>query len=89
MFSHFPLENVNGINHILMQLKLNSGKYGPPQDTFQTSLGRINIEALLKEGILGGNLVLCTGTPLTSVDTCWTRVQQGLFGTSLPLMSLQ
>lgn len=72
MFQHFPLENVNGISCIRIWLKLNSGKYGPAQNTFRTSLVRINIKALLKAGILGGDLVLCTGTPLTSVDAHWT-----------------
>lgn len=41
----------------------------------------MNSNALLKEGVLGGNLVLCTRIQ-------WTHVQQGPFRTSLPLMSL-
>jgi len=40
-----------------------------------------------KKAFLGDDLVLCTGTPLTSVGACWIYVQQGLFRTSLPLMS--
>lgn len=88
MFQYFPLGNVNEISYVRIWLKLNSGKSGPPQNTFQASLGRVDIKGLLEEGVWGGYLVLCTGTPLTSVDMCWMHVQQGLFRTSLPLMSL-